>query len=133
MVFRNLKIAIIQYTSANYGRTPTQDNILVTVGAKQALFNTLIGIINPGDEVILLAPYWVSYPEMVKMVGGIPNNCNARARSISIMILMRSEKAANKNTKAIILNSPNNPSGVVYSPEFIKRDRVIFVNRRVFI
>ena len=69
---RSLKKAIIRYTEENYVRLVSPENIIVSTGAKQSLFNLLFSIINPQDEVIILAPYWVSYPEMVKMVYGVP-------------------------------------------------------------
>ena len=63
-----LKVAIQDYTKQHYGRIPALNNITVNVGAKQAIFNLLYVLLNPGDEVILLSPYWVSYPEIVKLV-----------------------------------------------------------------
>jgi aspartate aminotransferase len=114
----SLKKAIIRYTEENYGRLPAPENVIVSTGAKQAIFNVLISIINPQDEVILLAPYWVSYPEMVKMTYGIPvmvtpedGTFHPRMEDI--------EPAVSSYTKAIILNSPNNPSGIMYSEEFV--------------
>jgi len=127
-----LKDSIIKYTSENYGRTPTQNNILVTSGAKQAIFNALLGIINPGDEVILLVPYWVSYPEMVKMVCGNPIIVIPEPGLFDHDI-NAVRKAASQNTKAIILNSPNNPSGVVYSPEFIKEIVVFCEQNKIYL
>lgn len=114
----SLKKAIIRYTEENYGRLVAPENVIVSVGEKQSLFNLLFAIIDPQDEVIILAPYWVSYPEMVKMVHGVPvivtpedGTFHHRMEDI--------EEAVSSYTKAIILNSPNNPSGVVYSAEFI--------------
>ena len=68
----SLKKAIIRYTEDNYERLVAPENVIVSAGAKQSLFNILYSILNPQDEVIILAPYWVSYPEMVKMCYGIP-------------------------------------------------------------
>jgi aspartate aminotransferase len=114
----SLKKAIIHYTEENYDKMVAPENIIVSYGAKQTLFNVLFTIINPQDEVIILAPYWVSYPEMVKMVYGIPiivtpedGTFHPRMEDI--------ERAVSPYTKAIILNSPNNPSGIVFSEEFI--------------
>ncbi len=114
----SLKKAIIQYTEENYNKMVAPENIIVSYGAKQSLFNVLYSIINPQDEVIILAPYWVSYPEMVKMVYGIPaivtpedGTFHPRMEDI--------ERSVSTYTKAIIVNSPNNPSGAVYSEEFI--------------
>ena len=115
----SFKKAIIRYTEENYGRLVAPENIIVTTGAKQSLFNILYTILNPQDEVILLAPYWVSYPEMVKMcyahpVTVVPEDGTFYHRMEDIVQVVGSY------TKAIIVNSPNNPSGVMYSPEFIK-------------
>lgn len=110
---RDLKDAIAQHTQVHYGRTPEPNNILVTSGAKQAIVNTLMAILNPGDEVILFAPYWVSYPEMIKIAGGRPKILMPRENlfnpDLDEVLLSISPR-----TKAIILNSPNNPSGAVY-------------------
>ena len=114
----SLKKAIIRYTEEHYDRLVAPENIIVSTGAKQCIYNVLFTIVDPQDEVILLAPYWVSYPEMVKMVYGIPvivtpedGTFHPRLEDI--------ERVVTSYTKAIIINSPNNPSGVIYSEEFI--------------
>jgi aspartate aminotransferase len=114
----SLKKAIITYTEENYGRIPDPDNVIVCSGAKQAIFNVLYTLLNPQDEVIILAPYWVSYPEMVRMALGVPvivtpEDGGLHPRMKDIM------EAVGSATKAIIVNSPNNPSGLVYSDEFM--------------
>ncbi len=113
-----LRKAIIRYTEENYGKVIGKDNVLVSGGAKQALSVLLTTLINPMDEVIILAPYWVSYPEMVKMVYGKPvivtpgdGRFEPRLKDIIDM--------TSSYTKAVIINSPNNPSGVVYSEQFV--------------
>ena len=114
----SLRKAIIKYTEENYDRVVAPENVLVSAGAKQSLYNLLLTLVNPQDEVIVLAPYWVSYPEMIKMVYGIPvivtpedGGFYPRMKEI--------ERAVSSYTKAIIVNSPNNPSGVMYPAEFI--------------
>jgi aspartate aminotransferase len=114
----SLKKAIIQYTEKNYKRLAGLENVIVSTGAKQSIYNILFTIVNPQDEVLLLAPYWVSYPEMIKMVSGVPvvvapeeGTFHPNLRDI--------EKVVTSRTRAIILNSPNNPSGVLYSEDFI--------------
>jgi aspartate aminotransferase len=114
----SLKKAIIRYTEENYNKLVAPENVIISAGAKQSLFNILYSIINPQDEVIILAPYWVSYPEIVKMVYGVPvivtpedGTFHPRMEDI--------ERAVSSYTKAIIVNSPNNPSGAVFSIEFI--------------
>ena len=114
----SLKKAVIRYTEENYGRVVAPENIIITTGAKQSIFNILYSLLNPQDEVILLAPYWVSYPEMVKMcyahpVIVVPEDGSFYHRMSEI------ERVVSSYTKAIILNSPNNPSGAMYPPEFL--------------
>lgn len=114
----SLKKAIIAYTEDNYNRIIAPENIIVMNGAKQSLYNVIFSLVDPQDEVILLAPYWVSYPEMVKMVHGIPIIVTSKDGTF----YPRMEdiiEAVSSYTKAIIVNSPNNPSGVVYPEEFI--------------
>jgi aspartate aminotransferase len=113
-----LKEAIIQYTEVNYGRSVSPKNVIVTAGAKQAIFNALYALLDEQDEVILLAPYWVSYPEMVKMLRGVPVIVTPEDGSFH-PTMADIERAVTPRTKAIIVNSPNNPSGVVLSEVFI--------------
>jgi aspartate aminotransferase len=110
--------AIINYTEENYERRVSQENIIVSTGAKQSLFNTLLSIVNPQDQVILLAPYWVSYPEIIKLVHGVPIIVKPKPGSFQPRV-EDIEGATTPQSKAIILNSPNNPSGHIYSNEFI--------------
>ncbi len=114
----SLKKAIILYTEKNYNRLAALENIIVSTGAKQSIYNILFTTVNPQEEVILLAPHWVSYPEMIKMVSGVPvvvlpedGTFHPSMRDI--------EKAVSSMTRAIILNTPNNPSGVLYSEDFV--------------
>jgi aspartate aminotransferase len=115
-----LKKAIIRYTEENYDRLVAPENVLVTNGAKQSLFNILYSILNHQDEVIVLAPYWVSYPEIIKMCDArpvivTPEDGTFTPRFEDI------EKAITSYTRAIIVNSPNNPSGVIYPPDLIEK------------
>jgi aspartate aminotransferase len=114
----SLKKAIIRYTEENYDRLVKPENVIVSTGAKQALYNIMVSILNPQDEVILLAPYWVSYPEIVKLAYGVPVVVTPEDGSFTPQ-LEEIEQAVSSYTKAIIVNSPNNPSGVVYSEDFI--------------
>ncbi len=143
-----LKKAINRYMEQFYGRLVAPENIIASSGAKQSLMVALQAILNPQEEVIFPAPYWVSYTEMVKLCGAIPvpvysEDGTFHPRLIDI------EQRVTSYTKAIIINSPNNPSGVMYSEEFIaeivefceKRDiylimddiyhRLIFDNRKI--
>lgn len=125
---RSLKKAIIRYTEENYGRMPAPENVIVSTGAKQSLYNLLFSILNPQDEVIILAPYWVSYPEMVKMCYGLPVIVTPEDGSFQPRF-DEIEQAVSSYTKAIIVNSPNNPSGAVFSEDLIA-DLVDFCERR---
>ncbi len=116
----SLKKAIIRYTEENYNRLVAPENVIVTNGAKQSLFNIFYSILNPQDEVIVLAPYWVSYPEIIKMCMGrpvivTPEDGTFTPRFEDI------ERAVTSYTRAIIVNSPNNPSGVIYPPTLIEK------------
>ena len=113
-----LKKAIIRYTEENYDRVVAPENVIVSSGAKQAIFNLLYALLNPQDEVIILAPYWVSYPEMVKMVYGVPVVVKPEDGTFYPR-MAEIERACSSYTKAIIINSPNNPSGVIFPEEFI--------------
>lgn len=116
----SMKKAVIRYTEENYDRLVAPENVIITNGAKQSLFNIFYSILNPQDEVIIIAPYWVSYPEMIKMCMGIPvivtpedGTFTPRFEDI--------ERAMTSSTRAIIINSPNNPSGAIYPPELIEK------------
>ena len=116
----SMKKAVIRYTEENYNRLVAPENVIITNGAKQSLYNIFYSILNPQDEVIVIAPYWVSYPEMIKMCMGIPvivtpedGTFTPRFEDI--------ERAVTSSTRAIIVNSPNNPSGEIYLPELIEK------------
>jgi aspartate aminotransferase len=114
----SLRKAVAEYTEANYARKVGGENIIISAGAKQTLYNLLFALIDPGDEVIVPAPYWVSYPEMIRMVGGVP----VTVASPEETHIPRAEDllgAVTARTKAILLNSPNNPSGAMYPPELV--------------
>jgi len=114
----DLKKAIIRYTEEHYKRMVTPENVIVSNGAKQSIMVALHAILDPKDEVVFPAPYWVSYPEMVKIAGGVPVVATARDGSFQPDIQDITD-VLGSYTKAIILNSPNNPSGVMYSKDFI--------------
>ncbi|MBN1946032.1 MAG: pyridoxal phosphate-dependent aminotransferase [Bradymonadales bacterium] len=113
-----LRKAIADFTEQHYGQAVTTDQVIASAGAKQAIMVCLQAIIDPNDEVIFPAPYWVSYPDMVKLVGGIPVVVRPPAGTFQPRI-GDIERLISPATKAIIINSPNNPSGTMYSPEFV--------------
>jgi aspartate aminotransferase len=91
------------------------NEICVSAGAKQVIYNAFMATLNPEDEVIILAPFWVSYPEMVKISGGIPVIVDAEKERGFCLNIERIEKAITAKTKWLMINSPSNPSGYVYS------------------
>ena len=123
-----LKKAIIRYTEEHYNKLVSADNVIASGGAKQALMVLLHAILDPKEEVIFPAPYWVSYPEMVKLAGGIPVPVTAEDGTFCPTMREMAD-ACGSYTKAIILNSPNNPSGAVYSEGFIE-EMVEFCEKR---
>ncbi len=113
-----LKKAIIRYTEEYYGHSVEPANVIASGGAKQAIMVALQAILNPQDEVLYPAPYWVSYPEMAKLCGAVgvpvlPEDGSFYPRISDL------EPKIGPRTRAIIINSPNNPTGAVYSEEFI--------------
>ena len=128
----SLKKAIIRYMEDHYDKVVSPENLIVTSGAKQALFNILYSILNPQDEVIILAPYWVSYPEIIKMVYGIPVVITPEDGSFHPR-MADIEEAVGSYTKAIIINTPNNPSGEVYTDEFISEIVDYCEKKRIFL
>src|SRR5579872_285856 len=114
-----LKKAIIRYTEEHYKKTVSAHNVIASGGAKQALMVLLHSILDPKEEVIVTAPYWVSYPEMVKLAGGVPVIVTAEDGSFCPTV-NEITAVVSSYTKAIILNSPNNPSGVLYSRDFVQ-------------
>ncbi|MFV1857999.1 MAG: pyridoxal phosphate-dependent aminotransferase [Anaerolineales bacterium] len=116
----SLRRAIADYTTERYGREVPQTNVVASNGSKHALFNVLMAIVNPGDKVLMPVPYWVTYPEMVKLVRGSPTFVQPEPGSLmpdvdSVI------QAVDDNTAAILLNSPNNPSGMVASGAFLEK------------
>jgi aspartate aminotransferase len=124
----SLKKAIIRYTEEYYGRLVSPDNVIVSTGAKQSIYNLLFSLVNPQDEVIILAPYWVSYPDMIRMVYGIPVIVTPEDGTFQPR-LEEIEESVSSYTKVIIINSPNNPSGMIYPDSFIA-DIVDFCERK---
>lgn len=109
------------------------ENILVSNGAKHSLYNILMAICNPGDEVIFQAPYWTSYPEMVKLTGASYVIIDAGVEQNYKITPQQLEKAINHKTKVFIFNTPSNPSGAVYSKEEILELAEVLKDKNIFI
>lgn len=110
-----LRKAIVDKFSRENGIDYTPNQIIVGVGAKHILFNAFLVTLNPGDEVIIPAPYWVSYPDMVELAEGVPVIVKCSPESHLKLTPESLEDAITPNTKWLILNSPNNPTGMAYT------------------
>ena len=115
-----LRTAIVEKLKRDNGVSVNASQILVSNGAKHSIFNALQAICNKGDEVIIPAPYWVSYPEMVKLVDGVPVILKTTEKTDFKITAAQLKKAITKKTKALILCSPSNPTGSVYTPDELK-------------
>ena len=115
--FQDLKEALVKKFKSENNIEYYPDEIVVSTGAKQSLANAILSLINPGDEVILPAPYWVSYIEQVKLAGGIPVAIETSIDTNFKISPNQLKKAINNKTKLIIYSSPCNPSGSLYSKE----------------
>ncbi len=96
------------------------EEIIVSAGAKQSLYNIFMMILNPGDEVVLPSPYWVSYPEQIKLCGGVPILVRTDESTGFKITPERLREAFSAKTKAVLINSPGNPTGAVYTPDEIR-------------
>lgn len=112
-----LKKAVCNKLKTDNGLNYTTKQIVVSSGAKHSLFNALQAICNPGDEVIIPSPYWVSYYELTKMADAEPVLVQAEASNLFKVTAEQLEKAVTPKTKALLINSPNNPTGAVYSKD----------------
>jgi len=112
-----LKQAVIAKFKRDNGLEYTAKQILVSCGGKQSLFNLALAVINPGDEVVITAPYWVSYPDIVIIAEGVPVIVQAGIEQGFKMTPAQLEAAITPKTKMVIINSPSNPSGAVYTKE----------------
>ena len=108
-------------------------NILVSSGGKHSIFNALYAILNPGDEVIIPVPYWVSYPEFVTICDAIPVLVETKEENGFKYAPESLEESITKNTKVIILNSPSNPTGTVYSEDELQEIAKIAIKHNIFI
>ena len=132
--YLDLKKAIIKKFERDNGLIYSPSQIVVSTGAKQALYNIASVLINPGDEVILPCPYWVSYADIVKLKGGIPIEVKTDIENDFKMTGTQLESAITEKTKMIWFSSPCNPSGSVYSDEELSAlSKVLEDNENIFI
>lgn len=134
--FIELRKKIINYIEESrgihFGKLDEDFDCVISNGAKHSISNVLGAMINPGDEIIIIAPYWNSYPEMIKFCRGNPIVVSSSIFDVFSPSLAEIKKAISSRTKAIILNSPNNPAGVHYSPEWMEEfAEILFENPQV--
>jgi aspartate aminotransferase len=115
-----LREAVARKFKRENGLEYKADQIIVSTGGKQVLYNAFLSVLNPGDEVIVPAPYWVSYPAQVQLAGGVTVPVMTRAEDGFVPDVEAVRKATTAKTKIIVLNSPCNPTGAVYPKETIK-------------
>lgn len=129
----SLKKAICDKLKRDNNLEYTQDQIVVSNGAKHSLFNTLSAICNPGDEVIVPNPYWVSYPELVRLVDANPVFVECPEEAEFKYTVEALEAAITDKTKAIILNTPNNPTGTAYKKEDLRAIADLAVKHNIYV
>ncbi|KAB8138453.1 pyridoxal phosphate-dependent aminotransferase [Gracilibacillus oryzae] len=128
-----LKKAIQSKMSKDHSLTYDMDQIIVTIGAKHALYTLFQVLLNKGDEVIVPAPYWVSYPEQIKLAEGTPVFVNAMEENEFKLTPDQLEDAITEKTKAVIINSPSNPTGVMYEKEELQALGEVCLKHDIFI
>lgn len=128
-----LREAIAQKLQNENGLCYGAENVIVTNGGKHSLYNLMMAVIEPGDEVIIPAPYWLSYPEMVTLAGGksviIPTDMASGYKITPDQL----RQAITPNTKLLIFNSPSNPTGMVYTPDEIRALAAVIVEQNIWV
>ncbi|RCJ20289.1 aspartate aminotransferase [Nostoc minutum NIES-26] len=128
-----LREAIARKLKTDNGLDYKPENVIVTNGGKHSLYDLVVALIDPGDEVIIPAPYWLSYPEMVTLVGGVSKIVPTDASTGYKITPEQLRQAITPKTKLFILNSPSNPTGMVYTPDEIKALAEVIVDADIFV
>ena len=128
-----LKTAIARKLRDENSLNYQPENIIVTNGGKHSLYNLMMALIEPGDEVIIPAPYWLSYPEMVKLASGKPVIVRTDASTGYKITPEQLSQAITPKTKLFVLNTPSNPTGMVYTPAEIKALAEVIVDRDILV
>ena len=129
----DLKKAVCEKLEKENGLDYKPSNIIISSGAKHSIHNALMAILNPGDEVIIAVPYWVSYPELVGIADGVSVFIETKEENNFKFSVEDLNNVLTKKTKAIILNSPSNPTGAIYTEEELKEIADWAVKNKVFI
>jgi aspartate aminotransferase len=128
-----LRAAVCAKLKRDNGLDYEPADILVSVGAKHTLFNLVMALINPGDEVLVPSPYWVSYPEQVRLLGGVPVEVPTAERTGFDLDPAALAAAVTPRTKLVVLNSPNNPTGAVFSRSALEAVARLVVDRQLWV
>jgi aspartate aminotransferase len=128
-----LREAIAQKLQTDNALCYGLENVIVTNGGKHSLFNLMLAAIGPGDEVIIPVPFWVSYPEMVKLAGGTPVMVPTDAANGYKITPQQLRQAITANTRLFILNSPSNPTGMVYTPAEVRALAEVVVEHDIYV
>ena len=128
-----LRAAVCAKLKRDNGLAYEPPDVLVSVGAKHTLFNLVVALINPGDEVVVPSPYWVSYPEQVRLVGGVPVEVATSEATGFDLDPDKLRAAVTPRTKLIVVNSPNNPTGAVFSPAALQAVARLAVEKKLWI
>ncbi len=129
-----LKKAIVEKFKRENNLSYSTDQVTVGTGGKQVIYNTFMATLNKGDEVIIPAPFWVSYPDMVLLAGGTPKIVKCDERDGFKLSARKLKKAITKKTKWLILNSPSNPTGAGYTKDEIEElSEILIKNKKIFI
>jgi len=128
-----LKDAIIAKLKRDNALEYKRSQIVVSCGAKHTLYNLAQALFEPGDEVIIPAPYWVSYPDIVVLAGGTPVIVDTLEKDGFKMKPEQLQAAITERTKAVVINSPSNPTGAAYSPEELKALAAVLLDKEIFV
>ena len=128
-----LRDAVSGYFGRFYGVTPPREAVMASNGGKQALYNLFTALLNPGEEVLIPAPYWVSYPDMTLLAGGVPVSVPAKVEDDFLVSIDALEKARTPRSRILVLNSPSNPTGGCYSKQQLDAIVEWALSRNVFV
>jgi aspartate aminotransferase len=128
-----LRAAVCHKLKRDHGLEYAADEVTVSCGAKHTLYNIVMALVNPGDEVLIPSPYWVSYPEQVRLLGGVPVAVETHESTAFDLDPAAVRRALTPRTKMIILDSPGNPTGAVFSPAALEEVARIAVERGLWV
>lgn len=129
---REIQRAIIEFYARDFGTEYQPNEVMATAGGKQAIFNAVVTLIDPGEEVLIPKPYWVTFPEVVVFAGGTPVFIETETTDF-LLTPEQVEKAITPKTKLLILNSPSNPSGRVLPPADFRRIMELTAERGIYV